>query len=108
MTSNIPESSFNNHKRCISQDESTGNDIVMKSTERNKTSTSTLGVINRNALCCKISLVFLMCCITGCLLISVVLFYVNQAEGNALTGPEYSAEKSTSNAKVCCKLSLYM
>ena len=109
MIGNTAEGSFNNYS-CIAQDESAENDIVsipVKSTKRNKmkTSTNTLGIINCcNTLCCKISLVFLTCCVIGFCSLSFVLYYVNQAANNDLTDPTYSAERNISNAKVCCKL----
>ena len=105
MIGNTAESSFNNHA-STSQDESTENDIVsipVKSTKRNKAKNLTSD-IKCNTLCCKISLSFLMCCIIGCRLISVVLYYVNKTQGDALTDPEYSAKKNISNAKVSCNL----
>ena len=112
MIGNTAEGSFNNHS-CIAQDESAENDIVsipVKSIKRNKmkTSTNTLGVINCNTLCCKLSLAFLMCCIIGCCSISVVLYYANQTANNDLTDPAYSAEKNISNVKVCHKLTTHI
>ena len=96
-----------NHQRCISQNEGIENDVALmplrKKIQRNISSESLRG----NALCCKVFVIFGVCSIIGCYLIPVTFYYVGQARGNPETNPEFSNEKNTSTAKVCCKLNIY-
>ena len=96
-----------NHQRCISQDEGIENNTasipIRKKIQRN----ISLGSLNsRNALCCKVSVIFGVCCVIGVYLIPITLYYVGQTRDNPKTDPEFSPEKNTSTAKVCCKLNV--
>ena len=55
----------------------------------------------------KVALVFTMCCVIGCCLMPVILYYVNQTVDNAETGSEYSHGKNVST-KVCYKLKVHI
>ena len=48
----------------------------------------------------KVALVFGMCCVIGCCLMPIILYYVNQTADNAEMGSEYSHGKNVS-VKVC-------
>ena len=90
-----------NQQGCISQEKSTENNVVSvpkKFTKRNTAKTKSLTC---HVLCCKISIVFAMCCVIGCCLIPIIFYYINQATNISVTDPEYSSEKNISSAKVC-------
>ena len=93
-----------NHQRCISQNEGIENDVALmplrKKIQCNISSESLRG----NAFCCKVFVIFGVCSIIGCYLIPVIFYYAGQIRGNPETNPEFSDEKNTSTAKVCCKL----
>ena len=97
------------NQRYILQDESRENSVISVPkviTKRQKLKYSaTIDYRNGNGLCCKMSIVFAICCIIGCWLIPVILYYVSQAtdRDNAETDPGYSHEKNISSAKVCGK-----
>ena len=97
-----------NHQRYISQDEGIENNVtsmpIRKKIQRNISSGS---LNSRNALCCKVLVIFGVCCIIGCYLIPITLYYVGQTRDNPETAPEFSHEKNSSTAKVCCKLTIY-
>ena len=101
-------------QRCISQDENTENEIVSVpkrplSPGMKTHSSSSIKIINYNALRCKTSLVFVMCCVIGCCLIPSIVYYVSHARDSAtVTNPEYSHKKNTSHIKVCYELSTYV
>ena len=88
----------------ISQDESRKNDVtsVPKMVTKRETYSASIEYQYSNKLCCKMSIVFAICCIIGCCLIPVILFYASQATDRdyAVTDPEYSHEKNISSATV--------
>ena len=96
------------YERCISQNEGIENNVVLmperKKIQRNISS----GYLNGNALCCKVSVIFGVCCIIGFYLMPIILYYVGQIRGNPKTDPEFSHEKNTSTAKVCCELNVHI
>ena len=107
--SNTPNSSVLNDKmiyagdnlsyqKCISQDKSIENNLTLMP-KRKK-------IQSGYALCSKVLVIFAVCCIIGCYLIPVILYYVSQTGGSTETDPEFSHEKNTSTAKVCCKLNV--
>ena len=90
------------HPRNILQNKSTGNDVAsilqnQKAEQHNSTSTD---LTKQNALCCKMSIIFVMFCIITCSLMPIVLYYVSQLEGKERTVLEYSNDRNISNAKV--------
>ena len=103
--SNIPDSpvphdiTINADNRGTSQDENTKNSVPSSASKKKKQ-----GRLNGNALCSKVLVIFGVCCITGCFLIPVIFYYVNKAQNIGEIDPEFSNEKNTSAAKVCCKL----
>ena len=96
-----------NHQRCISQDEGIENNTasmpIRKKIQRNISSER---LNSCNALCCKVLVIFGVCCVIGVYLIPITLYYVGQTRDNPKTDPEFSHEKNTSTAKVCCKLNV--
>ena len=96
-----------NHQRCISQDEGIENNTasmpIRKKIQRN---ISTGSLNSRNALCCKVLVIFGVCCVIGVHLMPITLYYVGQTRDNPETDIEFSHEKNTSTAKVCCKLNV--
>ena len=97
------------YQRCIPQNESRENGVTSvpkMSTKRQKLKHSaSIDYRYGNGLCCKMSIVFAICCIIVCWLIPVILYYVSQAtdRDNAMADPGYSHEKNISSAKVCSK-----
>ena len=71
-------------------------------TKREKLKHSVSMGYNGNGLCCKMSIIFAICCIIGCCLIPIILYYASQAtdRDNAVTDPGYSHEKNISSAAV--------
>ena len=91
------------YERCISQNEGIENNVVLMSERKKIQRNTSSGYLSGNALCCKVSVIFGVCCIIGIYLIPIILYYVGQIRGNPETNPEFSHEKNTSIAKVCCK-----
>ena len=90
------------HQRCISRSSSTDNDVTSLPKKVLKHSTiSTSSMINQKAMCCKIFIIFAICCIIGIFLIPIIVYYVNQTRDNTEVDTEYSREINTSNAEVC-------
>ena len=102
-TDNAARSSLD-HPRNILQNKSTGNDVAsilnnQKAEQHNSTSTD---LTKHNALCCKMSIVFVMFCIITCSLMPIVLYYVTQLGEGEITDLEYSHARNTSSVKVQC------
>ena len=90
------------HPRNILQNKSTGNDVAsilknQKAEQHNSTSTD---LTKQNALCCKMSIVFVMLCIITCSLMPIVLYYVSQLGEREITDLKYLHARNISNAKV--------
>lgn len=83
------------HQRYRSQDENTEFSTMRESRH-------SISLQSHNALCCKLSIVFAVCCIFVCFLVPFILYYVSQTTDNDEMNAEYSNEKNTSSAKVCC------
>ena len=62
---------------------------------------ASIAVTKSQVLCCKLSIVFAICCTTICTLMPIYLYYVSQIGNNVPTAPEYSHEINTTTAKVC-------
>ena len=93
------------NQRCTSEDDSIENDpkklYVIRRIRQNINLT--------NALCCKILVFFSVCFIVLCFLMPVILYSVNQARDDDETKTaEYSHEKNTSRANVCCRIYIYI
>ena len=71
-------------------------------TKREKLKHSVSIDYNGNGLYCKMSIVFAICCVIGCCLIPIILYYASQAtdRDNAVTDPGYVHEKNISSAAV--------
>lgn len=82
--------------RYISQDENVP--------ERFKKARQSVTLTSRSALCCKILIIFAVCCIIGCFLIPITLYYESLTENIDEINVEYS---NTSSAKVRHRLSSY-
>ena len=94
-----------NHQRCISQDEGIENNTASMPIRKKIQHNISSGSLNsRSALCCKVSVIFGVCCVIGFYLIPITLYCVSQTKDNPKTDPKFSHEKNTSTAKVCCKL----
>ena len=93
------------HQRCISQDKGTKH--IATSMPINKRivkpyiSSASIHISYLNTLCCKFHIVLGLCCLVGCCLISIILYYVIQTSNNPEIDYEYSSERNTSSAKVC-------
>ena len=84
--------------RTILQNENTEDASIPRKQYRSKSVVLT----KSHALCCKLSIVFAICCTTGLSLMPIIFFYVSQTVNDDVpTGPEYSHERNTSAAKVC-------
>lgn len=92
-----------NHPRCISQSSNPDHDVTSlpKKILRKHNTISTSSIIKHKTLCCKIFIIFAMCCIIGIFLIPIIAYYVNQTRNNAEVDDEYSHEINTLNAEVC-------
>ena len=90
-----------NHQGCISQDEGMENIVTLMPKRKKIHHNTNSGCLYGNDMCCKVSVIFGVCCIIGCYLIPITLYYVGQARGDPETGLEFSQEKNTSAAKVC-------
>ena len=73
---------------------------VSKSKKVKQYRSTSIALTKSHALCCKLSIVFAICCTTGLSLMPVVFYYVSQIGNNVPTGPEYSHERNTSTATV--------
>ena len=107
-TTNTARSSLG-HPRSILQNKSTGGNVASNLENRRvEQYDSTSADLNKNnALCCKLSIVFVMSCIIGCSLMPIAFYYVTQLGEKKITHLEYSHEKNTSSAKVCYINTLY-
>ena len=108
-TQNAAANSNLNPQRCFSIGaESTENDVVsmtkilsIKRKMKQNISSASMGVVN--VLRYKVLIAFIMCCIIGCYLTPIILYYVYETRDNAEIDPESNATiANTSNAKVCC------
>ena len=90
-----------NHQRCISQDEGMENIVTLMPKKKKIHRNTNSGCLYGNDICCKVSVIFGVCCIIICYLIPITLYYVGQARGDPETGLEFSQEINTSTAKVC-------
>ena len=61
---------------------------------------TSIALTKSHALCCKLSIVFAICCTTGLSLMPIVFYYVSQIGNDVPIGPEYSHERNTSTATV--------
>ena len=86
------------HQRCTSEDDSIQNDPKQLHVMKKRRQSISL----TNPLYCKILLFFAVCSIVVCFLIPAIFYYVNQARESDETKAEYSNEKNTSSANVCC------
>ena len=73
---------------------------VSKSNKVKQYRSTSMALTKSPAFCCKLSIVFTICCTTGLSLMPVVFYYVSQIGNNVPTGPEYSHERNTSTAAV--------
>ena len=103
----VSRNTINSHNTAkSSQDESRENNVtsVPKMVTKRETLKHSASIEYRysSRLCCKMSIVFAICCIIGCCLIPVILFYASQATNRdyAVTDPEYLHEKNISSATV--------
>ena len=101
INSNTAQDNFN-HQKYTSQVEITETNVAsMPNSIRQKIRLTSIGIIN--TLRYKIVLVFAACCIIGCCLMPIILYYVSQTVNNDTTDYEYSHWKNIS-AEVCYKL----
>ena len=93
-----------NHQRFSSQEVNIEKDVPSLFRKEKKPSIACLESLltNSDALCSKVLVILGVCCITGCFLLPIIFFGVNQARGNTETIPVFSQshKKNTSNAKV--------
>ena len=68
---------------------------------KHRNSSASVGIINYNAVCWKISIIFSVCCIIGFFLMPIIFYFVNQTRQSTEVGNESSYEKNTSNKEVC-------
>ena len=74
---------------------------VSKSKKVKQYRSTSIALTKSHALCCKLSIVFAICCTTGLSLMPIIFFYVSQIVNDDVpTGPEYSHERNTSTAAV--------
>ena len=91
-----------NHSRCILQSSSPDGDVTSlpKKVLKKRRTISTSSIIKHKTRCCKIFVIFAICCIIGIFSIPIITYYVNQISNNAEVDTEYSHEINTSNAEV--------
>ena len=92
------------HLKNISQNENVVDTSISKefskSKKVNQYRSTSIALTKSHALCCKLSIVFAICCTTGCSLMPIFFYYVSQIGNDVPTGPEYSHERNSSTAKV--------
>ena len=90
-----------NYSRCISQSSNPDGDVTSlpKKVLKKHNTISTSSIIKHKTLCCKIFIIFAICCIIGIFLIPIIAYYVNQTSNDA-EDTEYSHEINTSDAEV--------
>ena len=94
-----------NHSRFISQSSNPDDDVTVSLPKKvlkkcNTVTISTSSIMKHKTLCCKIFIIFAICCIIGIFLIPIIAYYVNQTRNDAEVDTEYSHEINTSNAEV--------
>ena len=88
-----------NHSRCILQSSTPDGDVTsLPKMVLNKRRTSS--IMKHKTRCCKIFVIFAICCIIGIFSIPIIVYFVNQTSNNAEVDTEYSHEINTSNAEV--------
>ena len=87
--------SIHSHQRSILQN------INTEDIPRKQYRSTSIVLTKSHALCCKLSIVFAICCTTGLSLMPIIFYYVSQIGNDVPTGPEHSRERNTSIAKVC-------
>ena len=99
-----------NHRRSILRNENTENNVASIPKEPNVKNkmkhhrSRSIDLIKHNVLCCRMFIVFAMCCVIGCSLMPIIFYFAAQRGENVITYPEYSHVINTSSAEVCYKL----
>ena len=100
-------SSGNNlsHQKNIPQNENTVDTSISKEVFKSKKvrqyRSTSITLTKSHAVCCKLSVAFVICCTTRFSLMPIVFYYVSQIGNDVPTDPEYSHERNISTAKVC-------
>ena len=90
--------------KSISENKSTEDTSLSKEVSKSKRvkqyRSTSIALTKSHALCCKLSIVFTICCTTALSLMPIVFYYTSQIGNDVPTGPEYSHERNTSIAAV--------
>ena len=104
-TTDKPDDTVGGHQRHLSQNKKTDSRITLLAKRvlkmQHSISSDSINIVHHNVLCCKISIIFSMCCIIGIFLMPIIFFIVNQANDNTEVDTEYSHEINTSIKEVC-------
>ena len=87
-----------NHSRCISQSSTSDGNVTSlpKKVLKKRNTISTSSIMKHKTKCCKIFIIFAICCIIGIFLIPIIGYYVNQTSNDAEVDTEYSHETEVS------------